>query len=151
MSQERILILSADARSGARLRELLARCGEVEIVGQTADISDAAEALSGRRADAVVLARNEALGLLRGAAGGWTDAPAALEAARRLATLSPRQREVLRLMAEGCATKVIAGRLGVSVKTVETHRAELMRRLAIRDVAGLVRFAIQAGLVSLAR
>lgn len=62
--------------------------------------------------------------------------------------LSPRQRQVLQLIAEGRNTREIADQLHVSVKTVETHRAELMRRLEIHDVAGLTRYAIRAGLVS---
>lgn len=61
--------------------------------------------------------------------------------------LTSRQREVLRLIAEGRSTRDIAQDLGVSVKTVETHRAHLMQRLDIRDVAGLVRYAIRTGLV----
>jgi DNA-binding NarL/FixJ family response regulator len=64
-----------------------------------------------------------------------------------LATLSPRQREVLRLIAEGRTTKQIAQILEISVKTVETHRAQLMQRLDIHDVAGLVRYAIIVGLI----
>ncbi|HTT11665.1 MAG TPA: response regulator transcription factor [Burkholderiaceae bacterium] len=64
------------------------------------------------------------------------------------AALSPRQRQVLQLIAEGRNTREIAEQLHVSVKTVETHRAELMRRLDIHDVAGLTRYAIRAGLVS---
>jgi DNA-binding NarL/FixJ family response regulator len=64
-----------------------------------------------------------------------------------LATLSPRQREVLRLIAEGRTTKQIARDLEISVKTVETHRAQLMERLGIHDVAGLVRYAIIVGLI----
>jgi DNA-binding NarL/FixJ family response regulator len=65
---------------------------------------------------------------------------------RRL--LTPRQVEVLKLIARGQSTKGIARLLGISVKTVETHRALLMERLGIRDVAGLVRFAIRDGLAS---
>jgi DNA-binding NarL/FixJ family response regulator len=64
-----------------------------------------------------------------------------------LATLSPRQREVLRLIAEGLTTKQIGQQLEISVKTVETHRAQLMERLDIHDVAGLVRYAILVGLI----
>lgn len=64
-----------------------------------------------------------------------------------LDTLSPRQREVLRLIAEGRTTKQIAQMLEISVKTVETHRAQLMERLGIHDVAGLVRYAIIVGLI----
>jgi DNA-binding NarL/FixJ family response regulator len=61
--------------------------------------------------------------------------------------LTSRQREVLQLIAEGNTTKAIATRLGLSVKTVETHRAQLMERLEARDVATLVRLAIRVGLV----
>jgi len=63
-------------------------------------------------------------------------------------TLTPRQREVLQLIAEGHGTKEIASRLNLSAKTVETHRAQLMERLGIHDVAGLVRYAIRSGIVS---
>jgi DNA-binding NarL/FixJ family response regulator len=63
--------------------------------------------------------------------------------------LTPRQREILQLIAERHGTKEIAGLLNISVKTVETHRAQLMDRLGIHDVPGLVRFAIRAGLASL--
>jgi DNA-binding NarL/FixJ family response regulator len=62
--------------------------------------------------------------------------------------LTPRQREVLQLVAEGDSTKEIARRLGVSVKTVETYRSQLMDALDIRDIAGLTRYAIRKGLVS---
>lgn len=62
--------------------------------------------------------------------------------------LTPRQREILQMIAEGNTTKEVAERLNVSVKTVETHRAQLMERLDIHDVAGLVRYAIRVGLVS---
>ena len=61
--------------------------------------------------------------------------------------LTPRQREVLKRIAEGGSTKEIAYELGLSVKTVETHRAQVMERLGIRDVAGLVRYAMRTGLV----
>jgi DNA-binding NarL/FixJ family response regulator len=62
--------------------------------------------------------------------------------------LTPRQREILQLIAEGHSTKDIGFRLGLSVKTVEAHRAQIMERLGTHDIAGLVRFAIRAGLVS---
>jgi len=67
----------------------------------------------------------------------------------QLDRLTPRQREVLQLIAEGYTTKAIAQILKISVKTVETHRAQLMDRLGIHDVAGLVRYAIQIGLSKL--
>jgi len=65
--------------------------------------------------------------------------------------LTPRQRQVLQLIAEGHSTKEIAFRLELSVKTVETHRAQLMERLQIHDIAGLVRYAIRSGLISAAK
>ena len=61
--------------------------------------------------------------------------------------LTPRQREVLQLIAEGRSSKDIARQLKLSVKTVETHRAQVMKRLGIHDVQGLVRYAIRVGLV----
>lgn len=61
--------------------------------------------------------------------------------------LSPRQRQVLKLIAEGKSTREIAARLHLSVKTIETHRALLMRRLDIFDVAGLTRHALRIGLI----
>lgn len=69
--------------------------------------------------------------------------------ASALASLTPRQRLVLDLMARGHSTREIAKRLGRSVKTVETHRAQLMRRLNIHHVPGLVTFAIRTGLVTI--
>lgn len=61
-------------------------------------------------------------------------------------TLTPRQSEILRLIAAGLSTKEIAFRLQLSGKTVDTHRAQLMERLGIHDIAGLVRYAIRTGL-----
>jgi DNA-binding NarL/FixJ family response regulator len=63
--------------------------------------------------------------------------------------LTPRQRQILRLIAEGKTNKEIAQVLNVSIKTVDTHRTLLMQRLNIHDIAGLVRFAIKMGLVSI--
>lgn len=62
--------------------------------------------------------------------------------------LTPRQREVLQLIAEGHSTKEIARRLDLSVKTVDTHRTQLMKQLDIHEVAGLVRYALRIGLIS---
>jgi DNA-binding NarL/FixJ family response regulator len=65
-----------------------------------------------------------------------------------LEQLTSRQREILQLIGEGKNTKEIASNLEISVKTVESHRLQLMERLRIHDVPGLVRFAIRTGLVS---
>ena len=62
--------------------------------------------------------------------------------------LTSRQREILQLIAEGQTTKDIARLLDLSIKTIETHRTDLMKRLDIHDVTGLVRYAIRRGLIS---
>ena len=65
--------------------------------------------------------------------------------------LTPRQREILQMVAEGKSTKQIAFELNISVKTVETHRAALMERLGIHDLAGLVLYAVRHGVISVDR
>ena len=75
---------------------------------------------------------------------------ARLRSARDMAAyerLTPRLRQVLRLITEGRSTKEMANRLHVGLKTVEFHRAQLMKRLGIDSVAGLARFAIRAGAI----
>lgn len=62
--------------------------------------------------------------------------------------LTPRQREILQLLAEGNTAKQVAETLNISVKTVETHRAQLMERLGIHDITGLVRYAIRTGMIA---
>jgi DNA-binding NarL/FixJ family response regulator len=64
------------------------------------------------------------------------------------AALTERQTEILRLVARGGSSKEIARELDLSIKTVETHRAQIMERLGIRDLAGLVRYAVRVGLVT---
>ncbi len=66
-----------------------------------------------------------------------------------LAALSRREREVLQLVVEGRTSAEIAGTLYLSVKTVDTYRSRLMKKLNIGDVPGLIKFAIQQGLTSL--
>jgi len=63
-------------------------------------------------------------------------------------SLTPRMREIVQLIAEGRSTKEIAFLLNLSVKTIETHRMHLMARLNLHDVAGVVRYAMRAGLIS---
>jgi DNA-binding NarL/FixJ family response regulator len=74
---------------------------------------------------------------------------AALAVRRRLRKLTPRQLEVLRLVVAGHTTREIARRLKLSAKTVESHRGEVMKRLALHDVVALVRYAVRVGLVPL--
>jgi DNA-binding NarL/FixJ family response regulator len=61
--------------------------------------------------------------------------------------LTTREREILQLLAEGCTNKLVASRLGISVKTAETHRARIMRKLKVDSVADVVRYAIRNGLI----
>jgi len=71
----------------------------------------------------------------------------AIERRSPLAKLTNRQIEVLRLVAEGHRTRDIADRLKLSVKTVESHRGEVMKRLGMDDVVSLVRYALRVGLI----
>jgi len=80
--------------------------------------------------------------VMEGFAKQMEAAPSALDA------LTERQREVLRRIAQGESTKETAYELKLSVKTIEAHRAQIMERLGIRDLAGLVRFAVRIGLIS---
>lgn len=87
----------------------------------------------------------------RGGDGGAHPGTEEANHARRGAfdALTPREREVLQLMAEGFATKEIAHRLHVSVKTVETHRRQIMEKLDMHSVAELTKYAIREGLTTL--
>ena len=71
----------------------------------------------------------------------------AISARRPLHALTHRQIEVLKLVTEGNRSRAIANRLGLSIKTVESHRSEIMKRLRIHDVASLVRYTIRVGLI----
>lgn len=75
-----------------------------------------------------------------------SDSPASSSVGR---ALSPREREVLQLIAEGCSTKECASRLHLSVKTIETHRRQIMDKLGIYNIAGLIKYAVREGLASL--
>ncbi|NAS63022.1 DNA-binding response regulator, partial [Pseudomonas syringae pv. actinidiae] len=70
-------------------------------------------------------------------------------AARERYNLTARQLEILRLIVRGKSTREIASGLGLSIKTVETHRSQIMKRLQIFDVAGLVLFCVRERIISL--
>ena len=90
---------------------------------------------------------HDSTGHVQGSIGIFTDITERKSAERLWQRLTPRRREILRLIAESKTTKDIADRLGVSPKTVEFHRIRLMNQLEIHDVPGLVRFALLMGLV----
>ncbi len=141
----RILILSMHTAENYVLEAM--RAGAVAYVVKDAAVDELERALRavlrGERWLSPAVSRHLLDEYLRLSRGG-----AATESAGGLDLLTQRQREILQLIAEGNATREIAERLAISVKTVETHRAQLMARLGIYDVAGLTRFAIRAGLIS---
>jgi DNA-binding NarL/FixJ family response regulator len=81
----------------------------------------------------------------------WLSPEVAKKTTGKHGVLTPRQVEVVRLVAEGLSSKEIASHLTVSVKTVQAHREEVAERLGIRGVAGLVRYAIRTGIVEAGR
>lgn len=134
----RVIIVSAHEDAPTVLRAL--RAGARGFVLKTSEPDDLATAIREVSSNRVHYGPSVAELLAK-----WAVTPELAE--DPLARLSPRQREVLQLIAEGHSTKEIAHALGVSVSTVDTHRTELMRRLNVRDVAGVVRVAISSGLI----
>ncbi len=148
----RVLILSMHRADEYVLEAMrVGACGYLLKESATAELGLAVEALTrGEK----YLSPAVSGAVVRTAMGPGEAAPPAAatglvtNASEASARLTPRQRDILRRIAEGGSTKEIAYDLGLSSKTVETHRAQLMDRLGIHDVAGLVRFAIRIGLVS---
>ena len=85
---------------------------------------------------------------LKGAAAARADSEAAVAAKARLATLSPRERQVLVGLVAGLPNKTIGYDLGLSPRTVEMHRASIMRKMAVNSLSALVRGALAAGVES---
>jgi len=152
--------LLADVRmpgmSGLELQERLhARGLKVPVIVLTGhgDIAMAVRAMKAGAADFIEKPYNDqvlidAVHRALAASRAPQSAPAADRAGieARLATLSPREREVMQLVIEGKPNKVIATRLGLSTRTVEVHRAKVMEKMEARSLAELVRMALAAGL-----
>lgn len=136
----RVIILSMHATE-AYVRQALA-AGAAGYLVKDAGVAELELALKAVARGETYLSPGVSRHVVEGYLAGGPGAPAGLE------RLTPRHREILQLVAEGHTTKDIAARLGISGRTVETHRGELMERLHIHDVAGLVRYAIRAGLVT---
>src|SRR5207247_1530962 len=125
------------------VRALLERHG-VEVLAEASDGRMAAAAARELHPDVAVL--DLMMPLLTG-----------IDAAREIAEtcpatqdrgrLTPRERQVVQLVAEGKSTKQVAALLGITLKTAEFHRARVMKKLDVHDVAGLVRYAIREGLI----
>ena len=134
----RVLVLATDVRGDDVVEAL--RAGAAGLLLTAASPEELESAISGVARGDTVLGPRVARYVAAAARG---EAPSGSGADR----LTDRQRAVLRLIAEGKGTKAIATALGIGIRTVETHRANLRERLEIPDVAGLVRFAIGEGLV----
>lgn len=107
-------------------------------------------AITGAQSVAAIRAGAEDLILKAHSGGLAASIIEALAVRRPLHTLTDRQVQVLRLVAEGNRTRDIAERLGLSVKTIESHRGEIMKRLKMHDVVSLARYAMRVGLVTAA-
>lgn len=155
-----MVLVDGQAPVRARLRSLLDAMPGIQVVGEAGDGQEALARIAQLRPDLVLIESTllDATGVEVAASAKARYpgmrvipmSPPADEAANigpRLARLTPRQRQILGLIAEGYSTREIAHQLGRSVKTVETHRGLLMRRLGARNVPALVKFAIRAGLV----
>lgn len=133
-----ILSMSADETHVAQAL----RAGASGYLLKDATLDELAMALTAVGAGNTYLTPRVSKQVIEGFVGRLGEGESSLDA------LTPRQREILQLIAEGQSTKEIAFKLGLSVKTVETHRSQIMDRLNIRDVPGLTRFAVRNGLVS---
>ena len=123
------------------LRSLLEAENGVRIVAEAADARQVLELVSRLSPRTVVLdLRAPALKRVKLAAG-------TKRSAERYQALTPREREVLRHVVDGLSSAQIADRLGISARTVEAHRAEVMRKLGVRKRTELLRYAFTHGLV----
>jgi DNA-binding NarL/FixJ family response regulator len=136
----RVVILSMHTSEEYVLRALRAGAAGYLVKGSTvAELEQAIRAVARGETFLSPVVSQEVLDAYLRRTGGAADP---------LAALTPRQREILQAVAEGRSSREIADRLGLSLRTVETHRAQIMDRLGERDLAGLVRFAVRVGLVT---
>jgi DNA-binding NarL/FixJ family response regulator len=139
------VVLSDDALAEIDVRAALELMHDLR---PTAAFIIVAEALDDQSAGAFVRAGAEDFVLKSNLSRLGEAIECALSVRRRLEKLTPRQMEVLQLMARGLTTPEIARRLNLSGKTIETHRGEIMKRVGIHDIVGLVRYAVRVGLVT---
>jgi DNA-binding NarL/FixJ family response regulator len=140
-SRSRVIVLSMNADADSVLRAL--RAGAVGYLVKTADPAELEMAIRAVTRGEKFLSSAISEHVVAACLGRLEKELTSLE------RLTPRQREVLQLVAEGHTTKEIASKLHISVKTAEAYRGELMKALDIHDVASLTRYAIRTGLVSL--
>ena len=138
-SKAKILVLSMH-ESRTYVEEVL-RAGASGYIVKNSASSDLLQAIDALRAGASYLSPAITQQVVDAIARPGDSSPSGV------AMLTDREREVLQLIAEGLSSKEIANMLGVSLKTIDSHRSNLMEKLDIHKVSGLVRFAIRAGLV----
>ena len=133
----KFIVLTARERDDYAIAAL--RAGALGFVPKTAAIDELQTAIETvAQGDKYISPRVSQQAILRGAKQKGGRLPKGL---------TPRQSEVLKMIAQGRTTRQIAKLLGITVKTVEAHRSQIMERLDIHDVAGLVRYAIRTGLL----
>ena len=138
----RIVILSMHSTEAYVLEALRAGCAAYVLkdAGSAEVLRGVAEALAGRRYLSPPLTEQAITAWLRKTGGGTTDP---------LDSLSDREREVLHLTAQGLSSAEMAARLFLSARTVESHRASVLRKLGLKSRADLIRYAVQRGLLPL--
>jgi len=141
MPQIKVIVLSAYADETHVLDAL--KAGASGFLVKSCEVPELAKGIKAVESGKKYLGADIAGHVISCAMGGVFGYKSSLE------NLTDRQREVLQLIGEGRGTKEMAFSVGVSVKTIETHKSMLMQRLGIKDIAGLVRCAIRCGLVSL--
>lgn len=132
----KVVLLTMHAEEPYVLEAL--RAGIRGYVLKTQASSDLVEAIQTVVAGKTYLSPGISQAVADAMAAGWEPEPDPLTA---------REREVLQLVSEGRTTKEVASALGISVKTAETHRTRLMRKLNVHETAGLVRYAIRRGII----
>jgi two-component system response regulator NreC len=135
-------VIALSGHTDKRFTLEMLKAGASGYVLKDSAFEELAKAVRAVVADQIYLSPGVADVVVRDAVGGPGHEPA-------FARLSPREREVLQLTAEGKAMKEIAAHLHVSIKTVETHRRNLMEKLNLHSVAELTKFAVREGMTSL--
>ncbi len=139
----KIKVLALSAYLDKRFVHEMLKAGAMGYVTKTAALTDLPRAIR-----AVASGQNFLSAEITAAVVGEL-APPSAAAAPPLSALSPREREVLRLVADGVRTAEIARRLGITEATIEVHRRNVMHKLELRTVAQLTKYAVREGLTSL--
>ena len=142
-------VVALTAYSDERMASQMLAAGATAYVAKGSAFQELAEAIRSVVADRVYVSPKIAAALIEGYKHRRAARAPSEGGSSGTASLSPREREVLQLMAEGLATKQIAMRLHVSVKTVETHRRNLMEKLDLFSVAELTKYAIRERLTTI--